>query len=86
MEWKIGGSMINQVVRYSKQGSTGFVTINRPEVKNLLNMAVFQSLDKALDEAGADKEVRVVVVTGSGNAFGAGADISELLVLDTQGG
>ncbi len=78
--------MANEVVLYSKEDSTGFITINRPELKNSLNMNVFRSLDKILDEVAADEEVRVLVVAGAGNTFVAGADVNELLALDTQDG
>jgi enoyl-CoA hydratase len=78
--------MSEQVVLYAKEDSTAFITINRPEVRNALNMAVFRSLEQVLDGIAADDEVRVVIVTGAGNAFVAGADINELLALNTQDG
>jgi enoyl-CoA hydratase len=78
--------MANQVVLYSKEDGAGFITINRPEVKNPLNMSVFRALDRALDEIAADEEVRVLVVTGAGNAFVSGADINELLAMSPQDG
>jgi len=78
--------MRNEVVLYSKEDATGFVTINRPEFKNPLNMSIFRALDKTLDEVAADEEVRVLIVTGAGNTFVAGADVNELLALDAQDG
>jgi enoyl-CoA hydratase len=78
--------MADQVVLYTKEGTTGFITVNRPEVKNPLNMAVFRALDRALDEVAADEGVRVLVITGAGNAFVSGADINELLAFNTQEG
>jgi len=78
--------MAEQVVLYAKEGNTGFITINRPEVKNPLNMAVFRELDAVLDEVSADEAVLVLVITGAGNAFVSGADINELLALNTQDG
>ncbi len=74
------------VVLYAKEDRTGFITINRPEMKNPLNMDVFRGLDRVLDEIAADEDVRVLVVTGAGNAFVSGADINELLAFDTQAG
>lgn len=78
--------MENQVVLYSKENNIGFVTINRPEVKNSLNMQVFHALDETIDTIAADDGVRALVVTGAGNAFVSGADINELLALKTQEG
>jgi len=78
--------MADKVVLYAKEDSIGFITINRPEIKNPLNMDVFRALDRVLDEVAADDEVRVLVITGAGNAFVSGADINELLALSTQDG
>ena len=54
------------------------ITINRPDQLNALNRATIDELDRALNEADADRNVRVLVITGSGpKAFVAGADIKE---------
>ncbi|HBK55174.1 MAG TPA: enoyl-CoA hydratase [Xanthomonadales bacterium] len=55
------------------------IVINRPDKLNALNAATIAELDRAFSEAGADPNVRVVVLSGAGGkAFVAGADISEL--------
>ena len=54
------------------------ITFNRPKFLNSLNSATVRELGAALDELGADPEVRALVLTGSGDkAFIAGADIGE---------
>ena len=54
------------------------VTINRPERRNAISFAAWQSLATACDRLAADPRVRVVVLTGAGDrAFCAGNDISE---------
>lgn len=54
------------------------ITINRPDQLNALNRDTIAELDQALNEADADKGVRVLIITGSGpKAFVAGADIKE---------
>ena len=54
------------------------ITINRPKKLNALNRETIQELHEAFKEAKADDEVKVVIITGSGEkAFVAGADISE---------
>ncbi len=54
------------------------ITINRPKKLNALNRETIQELHDALKEAKSDEEVKVVILTGSGEkAFVAGADISE---------
>lgn len=78
--------MENDVVLYEKEGPIGLITINRPEMRNPLNMSVFRSLDGILDTVSTDEEVRVVIVSGAGNSFVAGADINELLSFNSQVG
>ena len=59
-------------------GGIRTITINRPDKLNALNRETIGELDQALNEAEADKSVRVLIITGSGpKAFVAGADIKE---------
>lgn len=54
------------------------VTFNRPEKLNALSTPMLRKLERRLDQAEADDQVRVVVLTGAGpKAFAAGADIEE---------
>ncbi|MCL2565035.1 MAG: enoyl-CoA hydratase-related protein [Defluviitaleaceae bacterium] len=65
---------------------SAILTITRPEQLNALNLATIDELDKALDELGAKKNLRALIVTGSGTkAFVAGADVKELETLDPDG-
>lgn len=60
------------------------VTINRPEVLNVLNEATLLELESALNEL-KDGETRVIVITGAGEkAFVAGADIRAMSQMDTK--
>ena len=52
------------------------LTMNRPDKLNAFNTALFAGLADALEAAAADDEVRVVVLTGAGRAFTAGADLA----------
>jgi enoyl-CoA hydratase/carnithine racemase len=52
------------------------VTISNPALRNALTPAMWQSLPGLLDGLAADPAVRVVVLTGAGGSFSAGADIS----------
>lgn len=54
------------------------VTLNRPEARNALNVALQQDAGAALAAADADREVDVVILTGSDPAFCAGLDLREL--------
>jgi enoyl-CoA hydratase/carnithine racemase len=51
------------------------LTMNRPERLNAFDQALFAGLGDALGEAAADDDVHVVVLTGAGRAFSAGADL-----------
>lgn len=65
------------ISRDSENASVAILTLNRPEAMNSFNMAMFRDLQQAYKELDADPTVRVIVVTGAGRAFCAGADISE---------
>jgi enoyl-CoA hydratase/carnithine racemase len=68
-----------QNIRLEKKGSIAYVTIDRPKVLNALNMATMEELGEVFTDLAADREIRVVILTGSGEkAFVAGADINEL--------
>ena len=76
----------NQKILYEKTNSLAVLTFNRPASLNALNTEVNKSLVELLDEAEADSNVRVVILTGSGEkAFIAGADIKEMQTLDAIG-
>src|SRR5688572_21529517 len=53
------------------------VTLNRPEVLNALSSGLSRELDHALTSFEEDPDVRVIIITGAGRAFSAGADIKE---------
>ncbi len=66
-------------ILYEKKAQIAYITINRPKVLNALNLATMEELRAAFTAARDDAEVRVVLLTGSGEkAFVAGADINEL--------
>lgn len=63
------------------------ITINRPDKLNALNRATIDELNRALKVAEADSDVRVIILTGSGQkAFVAGADISEFASFSIEQG
>jgi enoyl-CoA hydratase len=76
-----------QHLLYAVQDFIATITLNRPSVRNALNVAMIEELGKAFEEAERDAAVRVVIVTGSGDkAFAAGADIAEIAGLDEASG
>ena len=65
------------VTRDDQTPSVMLLTLNRPEAMNSYNMALHDEMLEAIQQGDADPSVRVIVLTGAGRAFCAGADISE---------
>ncbi len=66
-------------VLYRTDGAVATVTMNRPEVANAQDTALIDALDRAFDRAGADEEVRVVILAGAGKHFSSGHDLKALV-------
>jgi 2-(1,2-epoxy-1,2-dihydrophenyl)acetyl-CoA isomerase len=64
------------LIEVQQDGGLVTITMNRPERKNALNGACWIELDRALQEAALDPDVRALVLTGAGGNFSAGADLS----------
>lgn len=72
-----------QTLIYEKKENIGILTINRPQKMNALTNELMSELKQLLEEIEKDQELRVLIVTGSGDkAFVAGADIKELVDRD----
>ena len=68
-----------------KDGKTAIITINRPESLNALNYKTIQELSEAFGQLNDDADVRVIILTGSGEkSFVAGADIKEFSDFGTK--
>jgi enoyl-CoA hydratase/carnithine racemase len=68
------------------RGAVRTLTMNRPDKRNALNNTLTEALLEGLRAADADDAVNVIVLTGAGTSFCAGADLSEFktLVADNQ--
>lgn len=69
-----------------KQNRICILKINNPEALNALNTVILNELGQAFDEIAADDEVDVVILTGEGRSFVAGADIAEMSVMKAEEG
>jgi enoyl-CoA hydratase/3-hydroxyacyl-CoA dehydrogenase len=69
-------------VKLQTQDSIATITMNRPEAMNALNEKVLRELKGAIAEVRDDPGVRVVIITGEGPAFVAGADIRAMMSKD----
>ncbi|MFP4532267.1 MAG: enoyl-CoA hydratase/isomerase family protein, partial [Desulfobacterales bacterium] len=65
-----------ETIVVEKSGVIGKLTFNRPKVMNAYNQTVSAEIIDAVNQFASDDEVRIIVFTGAGKAFMAGADIS----------
>jgi enoyl-CoA hydratase len=71
--------MSNEDVIYTQRGTTAWLTLNRPKAMNSISLSMIAAMEELLPQIAADDSVRVVIVTGAGAAFCAGADLKEVL-------
>lgn len=69
---------MNELLEIQKAGPVLTLTLNRPDKRNALNAELVSALSRALNEAADDETVRVLVLTGAGSVFSAGADLDAL--------
>jgi 2-(1,2-epoxy-1,2-dihydrophenyl)acetyl-CoA isomerase len=65
-------------VEYSVEGGLGIVTMNRPEKKNAITMAMRIRLWEIFEQIGDDDAIRAVIFTGAGADFCSGIDVAEM--------
>ncbi|OYT11524.1 MAG: crotonase [Bacteroidetes bacterium 4572_112] len=71
--------MSYQILNTEILNGVAVVTISRPKAMNALNTAFFDEMNSLLNEFESNDEIRVMVLTGDGKAFVAGADIAEMV-------
>jgi len=64
---------------YAVEDHIARITLNRPERRNALNPRAYAEIEAAFLHAGADEDVRCVVVTGADPAFCSGEDVKEMM-------
>ncbi len=68
-------------IDYTKEGGIAIFTINRPQVRNALDMESIRALTKAMIDFRDDPELSVGIITGAGDkAFSTGADVTDTLL------
>ncbi len=71
--------MSDEPVLHELRGEVALVTLNRPDVRNAIDLGVVERLTAILQDLAANDDVRALVLTGAGGkAFAAGADIAQL--------
>lgn len=71
-------------VRLERRGEVAWVTFDRPGARNAMTFAMYERLGEVCAEVDADASVRSLVLTGAGEAFVAGTDISQFTGFTTE--
>ena len=75
--------MSYETIVFEKDKNVATITLNRPKAYNALNLKMFEELKWVFTKIEADEDVRVIIITGSGKFFAAGADISEISKIES---
>lgn len=75
-----------EILKIETYENIALVTISRPEAMNALNTRFFNEMDAAIAEISEKENVKVMIITGEGKAFVAGADISEMVDMTIEQG
>ena len=67
------------ILLYDEKGYTAYITINRPEKRNALNLEVRERLKQAWERVNSNANIRSVIVTGGDEVFSAGMDLHEVI-------
>lgn len=76
--------MEQQEVLYTKEAGVATITLNRPDKMNALTPGMFEGIYHWVEESAIDDEVKVIVITGTGRAFSAGADVAAMARMASQ--
>jgi 2-(1,2-epoxy-1,2-dihydrophenyl)acetyl-CoA isomerase len=68
-----------KTIELTREEGVGLITLNRPEVLNALSETMKVELIHALQETEGDEDIRVMILTGRGRAFCAGADLNRFV-------
>lgn len=74
------------ILKYQQESGIGVITISRPEALNALNSLFFKEFDDLMHSLQSIKDLRVLIITGEGKAFVAGADIAEMQKMKVREG
>jgi enoyl-CoA hydratase len=75
-----------KVLKTSEENSIATVVINRPEAMNALNSTFFAEMKHYLKSLQGRTDLKVLIITGEGKSFAAGADIAEMVGLNAEQG
>jgi enoyl-CoA hydratase/carnithine racemase len=68
---------------FEKRGTIGYLTLNRPQVLNAMNLQGARDMNRAAEKIRDDRDAHVVVIRGAGRAFSTGIDLKQLAAGET---
>lgn len=75
-----------EILKLTIDENVAIVTISRPNALNALNTRFFREMDSMISQVSGMPEIRVMIITGEGKAFVAGADIAEMVDMTPEQG
>jgi len=75
-----------EILKLEVKDNIAIVTISRPQAMNALNTRFFMEMDSMILEISQRNDIRVMIITGEGKAFVAGADIAEMVDMSSEQG
>src|SRR5690348_7762587 len=72
---------MSEHVRVERDGAVLAITLNRPERRNAITVAMYAALADAIESARDDQDVRVITLRGAGQDFAAGNDLADFLAV-----
>ena len=70
----------------SNDGPVRKIRINRPDKKNALTLAMYETMAAAIEDAGTNASVRCLLIAGAPEVFCAGNDLNDFVAMATSGG
>ncbi len=72
-------------ISLTRENSIGIITINRPDVKNALDMEAYNEFGSAIEEGSRDSQIKVLLIRGEGDSFCTGLDLKFAATLNHMG-
>jgi 3-hydroxypropionyl-coenzyme A dehydratase len=68
-----------ETIRVEKRDGIATITFHRPKVHNAISLEMAEELQQAIEDASADKEIKVIIFTGEGASFVSGGDVRQFI-------
>jgi len=76
--------MTYKTIKFEKDSGVAMITLNRPERRNAWSYQMRDEVTHALKDITGDNDIRVLIITGAGNSFCSGADVTDLITVGVE--